>query len=186
MTITNNTIEAGGATRPATVKVWDPVVRVLHWSLVGYFTLAYATGEDLMQVHVIAGYTVAALLALRIVWGLIGPHQARFRNFVRPPRQVLSYLQDLARRDAPRHLGHNPAGAAMIVSVLLTLISTCATGIMMTTNAFGGAGWMEGLHEALANLAVGLVLLHVLGVLVTSLRHRENLVIAMITGRKRR
>lgn len=185
MTISSNTIEAGGATPPATVKVWDPFVRVFHWSLVTLFVVAYATGDEVERVHIAAGYAIAILLMLRVVWGVIGPRHARFHNFVRPPGEVLSYLRNAVRLAAPRHLGHNPAGAAMIVALLAVLAGTCATGVMMTTDGFWGARWVEGLHEALANLAIGLVALHVLGVLVSSFAHRENLVKAMVTGRKR-
>src|SRR4051794_22659770 len=97
MTMLRTTIEAGGVTRPATVKVWDPFVRVFHWSLAGYFILAYATGDEVERVHVVAGYTITALIALRVVWGLIGPHHARFRNFVRSPYEIASYLRDMVR-----------------------------------------------------------------------------------------
>ena len=184
-TTSNQTIEAGGVTPPAEVKVWDPVVRTFHWSLVALFALAYATGDEITRVHVATGYAIAALLALRIVWGFVGPRHARFSHFVRGPRETMSYLRDLARHAASRHLGHNPAGGAMIIALLVVLAGTCVTGYLMTTDAFWGTKWMEHVHEAFANLAIGLVAFHVVGVLVASLTHRENLVKAMITGRKR-
>lgn len=186
MSIVDNTIEAGGATPPATVKVWDPFVRLFHWSLVTLFLAAYLTGEDAGRVHITAGYTIAGLIALRIAWGFVGPRHARFSNFVRSPRAVLAYLRDVALRRAPRYLGHNPAGGAMIAGLLVMLLGTGATGYMMTTDAFWGAKWVEEIHEAFANLTVGLVVFHVLGVLFSSLMHGENLVKSMITGRKRR
>lgn len=186
MSIVTNTIEAGGATPPATVKVWDLFVRVFHWSLVFLFVLAYATGDELEKVHIAAGYAIGILLALRIVWGFVGPTHARFTNFIRSPREVLSYMRDVALFRAPRYLGHNPAGGAMIVALVTTLIATCVTGYMMTTDAYWGAKWVEEVHELLANATVGLVVLHVLGVVVTSFAHHENLVQAMVTGRKRR
>jgi cytochrome b len=185
MTIVTNTIEAGGATPPATVKVWDLFVRVFHWSLVTLFVIAYATGDELEKVHIAAGYAIATLLALRIVWGFVGPKHARFTRFVRSPRSVLSYMREAVLLRAPRYLGHNPAGGAMIVALIAALLATCVTGVMMTTDAYWGAKWVEEMHEALANVTVGLVALHVLGVLVTSFEHRENLVKAMVTGRKR-
>jgi cytochrome b len=186
MTIVNDTIEAGGATPPATVKVWDPFVRVFHWSLASLFVVAYATGDEIEQVHIAAGYTIAALIAVRIVWGFVGPHHARFASFVWSPRNVLGYLRDVALLRAPRYLGHNPAGGAMIIALLVALAGTCATGIMMTNDAFWGAKWVEEVHEIFANLAVGLIVVHVIGVIVASFEHRENLVTAMFTGRKRR
>lgn len=185
MTIVNHTIEAGGATPPATIKVWDLFVRVFHWSLATLFVVAYATGDEIEKVHIAAGYTIAALLALRIVWGFVGPQHARFTNFVRPPREVLAYIRDVALLRAPRYIGHNPAGGAMILALLVMLAGTCATGFMMTTDAFWGAKWIEDVHEVLANLTVGLIVLHVLGVLAASFEHGENLVKAMVTGRKR-
>lgn len=185
MAVVNEWTLAGGATPPATVAVWDRFVRVFHWSLVLLFVLAYATGDEVESVHIAAGYAIAGLLALRLVWGFVGPPHARFRNFVRPPGEVLAYLRDACRFRARRHLGHNPAGAAMILALLLALAGTVATGIMMTTDAFWGAQWVEDSHEFLANATVALIFLHVAGVLFASFQHRENLVAAMITGRKR-
>ena len=182
----NDTIEAGGVTPPATVKVWDPFVRVFHWSLATLLLLAYVTGDEMEQVHIAAGYTIAGLLALRIVWGFVGPAHARFSDFVRSPGAVLGYLRDVVLFRAPRYLGHNPAGGAMIIALLVMLVATSITGIMMTTDAFWGAKWIEEIHAAFANLTVGLIVFHVIGVLFSSFEHGENLVKSMITGRKRR
>ena len=185
MTTINDTIEAGAGAPPATVKVWNPFVRVFHWSLATLFLVSYVTGDELEQVHIISGYTIGGLVALRIVWGLVGPKHARFSNFVKSPRVVLDYLRDIVRFKAPRYVGHNPAGGAMIVALLLMLAGTGTTGFMLTTEAFHHVGWAKELHEVLANLTLGLVVLHVVGVLVASFEHKENLVKAMITGRKR-
>jgi cytochrome b len=185
MSAVNDTMQAGGAMPPATVKVWDPFVRVFHWSLATLFVVAYATADEIEGVHIAAGYAIAGLVAARMVWGLIGPRQARFSSFVRSPREVLAYLRDVALLRAPRYIGHNPAGGAMIVALLATLAGTCITGYMMTTDAYWGAKWVEEIHETLANLTIGLIVVHILGVLVASFEHRENLVKAMITGRKR-
>jgi cytochrome b len=185
MSVVNATIQVGGAMPPATVKVWDLFVRLFHWSLVGLFVLAYATGDEIERVHIAAGYAIAALLALRIAWGFVGPRHARFSSFVRSPGQVLAYLWDVLRFRAVRYIGHNPAGGAMILALMALLGGTCATGYMMTTDAYWGAKWVEEVHEALANVTVGLIALHVLGVIVASFEHRENLVRAMVTGSKR-
>jgi cytochrome b len=186
MSSVDNTVVAGGVTPPATIKVWDPLVRVFHWSLATLFLTAYLTGEDAGQVHIAAGYAIAGLIALRIVWGFVGPRHARFSNFVRPPQEVLAYLRDVALLRAPRYLGHNPAGGVMIVGLLVMLSGTAITGYMMTTDAFWGAKWVEEVHETVANLTVGLVVFHILGVLLSSFLHGENLVKSMITGRKPR
>lgn len=185
MSVSNETIGAGGATPPATIKVWDPFVRVFHWSLATLFLVAYATGDEIERVHIAAGCAIAGLVAARIVWGFIGPRHARFSSFVRPPREVFVYLRDVALLRAPRYIGHNPAGGAMIIALLAALIGTCITGYMMTTDAYWGAKWVEEVHETLANLMIGLVVVHILGVLVASFEHRENLIRSMVTGRKR-
>ncbi|MBR0857016.1 cytochrome b/b6 domain-containing protein [Bradyrhizobium liaoningense] len=185
MRTVSSTIGTGGAMPSATVKVWDPFVRIFHWSLVASFVIAYATGDEIERVHVAAGYAIAALLAARIAWGFVGPRHARFSNFVRPPREVLAYIRDVAMLRAPRYIGHNPAGGAMIVALLVALAGTCATGYMMTTDAYWGSKLVEHVHEFLANLTVGLVVAHVIGVLIASFEHRENLVASMISGRKR-
>ena len=186
MSTVDNTIGAGGVTPPAAIKVWDPLVRVFHWSLATLFVTAYLTGEDGGQVHIAAGYAIAGLIALRIGWGFVGPRHARFSSFVQSPREVLGYLRDVARLRAPRYLGHNPAGGAMIIALLVMLGGTGITGYMTTTDAFWGAKWVEEVHETFAALTVGLVVLHVLGVFLSSLLHGENLVKSMITGWKRR
>jgi cytochrome b len=186
MTSAHDTLTTvAGGSPPATVKVWDPFVRIFHWSLVTLFVVAYATGGEVEKVHIAAGYAIAGLLALRIVWGLIGPRHARFAEFVKSPREVFNYLRDMLSFPALRHLGHNPAGGLMIVVLIAMLLGTCATGYLMTTDAYWGSKVLEEVHEALANATVALVALHVLGVLIASFQHRENLVKAMVTGRKR-
>jgi cytochrome b len=97
---------------------------------------------------------------------------------------VLAYLRDVVLLRAPRYIGHNPAGGAMIVALFTALIVTSITGYMMTTDAFWGAKWVEEVHETVANLMIGLVVVHTLGVLVASFEQRENLVWSMVTGRK--
>jgi cytochrome b len=185
MSVVTATTRAGDETPPATVKVWDLFVRAFHWSLVSFFVIAYATGDKIERVHIAAGYAIAILLALRVAWGFVGPHHARFSSFVRPPREVLEYLRDVLRFRAPRYIGHNPAGGAMILALMALLAATCMTGYMMTTDSYWGAKWVEEVHAALANVTVGLIAFHVLGVIVASFEHRENLVRAMVTGRKR-
>jgi cytochrome b len=179
------TVGAGGATPPVTAKVWDPFVRVFHWSLVALFAIAFLTGDEVERVHVAAGYAIAGLLALRIIWGFVGPRHARFADFVRSPRVAIAYLRDAIAFRSHRYLGHNPAGGLMVLALIVMLIGTCSTGYLMTTDAYWGLKTMEHVHEAFANATIALVALHVIGVLATSLSHRENLIKAMITGRKR-
>lgn len=193
---------------PAKVRVWDPLVRIFHWGLVGAFAVAWLTAEEVQTVHELAGYTVAGLVAFRLVWGLVGGRYARFAQFVKGPRATLSYLGDVSQGKERRYLGHNPAGAAMIVALLMTLSGTAFTGWLMAepervamlpdaprivTSAWaddhGERGEADGplkeFHETLANLMLLLAGLHVGGVALASFRHRENLARAMVTGDKR-
>ncbi len=186
MSIVHETPIAGGALPSASVPVWDLFVRVFHWSLVGLFAVAYLSGEHAGRVHVLAGYTIAGLLALRIAWGCIGPRHARFSDFVRPPGVVVAHVRDAMLLRARRYLGHNPAGGLMVLALIAMLIATSVTGYLMMTDSGWGSETLEEVHGALANATVALIALHVLGVLATSFAHGENLVKAMISGRKRR
>jgi cytochrome b len=183
--------QAGGAAathaaaHPAEVRVWDPLVRIFHWSLVAAFATVWLSAEESGHIHRLAGYVVLGLVGFRLVWGVIGSRHARFADFVRGPGAVLRYVRQMRRGRPARHLGHNPAGGAMVVALLTLLAVISGTGTMLTTDTFWGVEWVEGLHAASANLALVLVPLHVLGVVISSLLERENLVLAMITGRKR-
>jgi cytochrome b len=165
------------------VKVWDIAVRLFHWSLVMSVTATYLLSEQ-RSLHRKLGYVVLGLIAFRLIWGLIGTHHARFANFIPGPRRLLSYLRDIALDREARHLGHNPAGAAMIVALLVTLTAIGATGYMMGMDRYFGQEWVEDAHELLVNGLIVLIVLHLIGVAVASLRHRENLVVAMVTGLK--
>lgn len=169
----------------ATVKVWDPMVRLFHWSLAGSFAVAWLTGDELMSVHEWAGYAAGSLVALRLVMGFFGSPYARFRQFIRSPGKTAAYAGDILRNREARYLGHNPAGAVMVIALLCSMAALALTGWMQTTYAYWGVDWVEESHELLANLLLVLVMLHIAGVLLASVRHHENLVRAMITGRKR-
>jgi len=168
-----------------TVRVWDVVVRVFHWSLVASFAVAWLTRHSSEDVHHLAGYAAAVLVVIRVIWGVIGSHYARFTQFTRTPRTVLNYLRDIITGREARYLGHNPAGGAMIVVLLVAMIATALTGWLMTTDQFWGVDWMARVHERIADLLLILVLVHLAGVVLASFRHRENLVTSMFTGRKR-
>lgn len=167
------------------IKVWDRFVRVFHWSVVGLFILAFATQDSFETVHQVAGYAIMVLVALRLVWGLIGPEHARFRSFLRSPRTVIAFLFDTARLRARRYIGHNPAGGLMVVALLAMLTLITVSGAMQTMDAFWGQKWVEELHEGAVFATLGLIGLHLVGVLIASIEHGENLVRAMFTGRKR-
>jgi len=168
----------------ARVLVWDAPVRVFHWLMVLSFAGAYLTAESerWRLVHVTLGYTMAALVLFRLVWGLIGTRHARFVSFVRGPAAVKRYLAALLRGKPEHYTGHNPAGALAIVALLGAALVVTAAG-WATYNELGGE-WLEEAHEVAANAMLALVGVHIGGVVVSSLLHKENLVGAMISGRK--
>jgi cytochrome b len=204
-------------TREIWVRVWDPFVRYGHWALVATFAAAYLSAEEENggpnAIHVWSGYAVGTIVAIRLLWGLVGTRHARFRDFAYGPISAFRYLSNLLHGQAQRYLGHSPAGAAMVYALLIALSGTVATGVIAFGDSGKGplanAGYVatapavtagdekdgEGgdgrespigeLHGALANITLGLVILHILGVGLASVVHRENLVAAMITGRKR-
>jgi cytochrome b len=167
------------------VTVWDPLVRVFHWVLAGSIATAWFTSGHPKGLHQWAGYIAGAMIAIRLAWGFLGPRHSRFVNFVRHPRTVLRYLGDMWQGKERRHLGHNPAGGAMIVTLLGAVAAQVTLGWLQTTDIFWGVHWLEELHSALAKVILVLIGLHLIGVLVASIRHRENLAVAMITGVKR-
>jgi len=168
-----------------TVKVWDPFVRLFHWSLVISFAVAWFTAEKWDDLHEWAGYAAAALVAFRILWGVTGPRYARFKQFVRSPRTVFNYTRASIRGDEPRYLGHNPAGAVMIVGLILAMAGTALTGWLLTLKIQGYQWKLEQAHYYLSDLMLIMVVIHLAGVIFASLRHKENLVRSMIDGRKR-
>lgn len=172
------------STTSTSVRVWDAPVRVFHWLLVLCFAGAFLTSESerWQLLHITLGYTMAGLIAFRLLWGLVGTRYARFAQFVRGPGAVLRYLQALRSPRPEHHLGHNPAGAWAIVLILLAGSVLTASG-WATYNDLGGE-WLEELHEVLGNGMLLLVGVHIAGVVVSSRLHRDNLVRAMLTGRK--
>ncbi len=168
-----------------TMLVWDAPVRVFHWLLVLCFAGAWLTAdsERWRLAHITLGYTSAALVGFRLLWGLVGTRYARFASFVRGPRAAWAYLRSLPGTRPRQYVGHNPAGALAIVALLGLVLATSALGWAVEAD-FGG-DWFAELHEGAASLMLGIAALHVLGVAIGSLIHRENLVRAMIDGRKR-
>lgn len=215
-----------------TVKVWDPLIRIGHWTLVAAFFTAYLTEDDFLDAHVWAGYTVGSYLLFRILWGFIGTKHARFGNFIYSPVKVIGYLRNLIALRPQHYIGHNPAGGAMVLSLLLCLTLTTVTGLKVYAEEENKGPlaandlptqrletiiipiseaqaeveededaneenerakkseknereevWEES-HEFFANLTLLLVLVHIAGVVVSGRIDRENLVKAMITGKK--
>ena len=184
-------------TESGNIPVWDPVVRIFHWTLALSFLVAWITEDELMTPHVWAGYLITALITIRIVWGFIGTPHARFRDFVYSPAVIRSYIRKMLSRSEPRYLGHNPAGGVMVTLLILSLLITVISGIALYGNtdlagpmagifqAERSADILEEIHEFFANFALILAMLHVAGVVWSSRMHGENLVKAMLTGFKR-
>jgi len=181
---------------PSTVKAWDPLVRVFHWSLVFFFFLAFVTEDDWMSVHVWAGYAVSMLIGFRLFWGLVGTRTARFVTFVKSPKVVMRHLRDMLSLKPPHYLGHNPVAAVMVVALLVSIVLVAFSGMVLIAGEGEGplAGTlfaslsgdaMEEIHEFLADFTLLLVFAHVAGVVVSSFLEGENLVRSMITGRKK-
>lgn len=168
----------------SSVKVWDALVRLAHRSLVATVTAAWLTRHSDTVWHAWLGYVALAIVVIRIVWGFVGTPYARFTNFVRRPTITLQYTRAVVAHSEPRFVGHNPMGAWMIVALLATVTLLGVTGWLGTTDAYWGVAWVGESHEALSNLLLGLIGLHVAGVVFSSWRHQENLARAMITGRK--
>lgn len=217
--------------------VWDPFIRVFHWSLVVAFITAYLTGDEENMIHVYAGYYILGAVTIRILWGLVGTQHARFKDFIYSPVEVISYLKGFITGDSKKYTGHNPAGGLMVIMMLVSLIMTGLSGLKvyglegygpladsMNIEVISSAMasderehdfdhkykqerdddeqshknqrhdeheeddeaeelWEE-IHEFFADLTVLLVFLHIAGVILSSLRHHENLIKAMFTGYK--
>jgi cytochrome b len=182
-----------------TTKVWDPFVRIFHWGLVFAFIIAYLTEEDFLSIHTLAGYVVLGLLSLRLVWGFIGPRYARFSDFTYSIASIRNFLKDTLSFRARRYLGHNPAGGAMILLLITSLLLTSFTGLaiyaiaeqagplagILTNSSEFMEDALEETHEFFANFTLFLVFIHIAGVIIESLLHRENLARSMVTGYKR-
>jgi cytochrome b len=164
-------------------RVWDPLVRVFHWSLVAAFAAAWY-GRSESAIHETAGMIVLALIIIRAAWGITGTGSARFETFIKGPVAVIAYVWAIIRGKPAHYIGHNPAGAAMIGLMLLALFATAASGILMTTTAFWGGAVIEKVHGTAANLMLLLIAGHLAGIAAASVQHRENLPLAMIRGRK--
>ena len=168
-----------------TIRVWDWLVRVCHWSLVAGVAAAWFTREGVGKWHEYIGYAVLGIVCLRLCWGVAGSKYARFKQFIYPPGYTLVYGRDILHGKHRRYIGHNPLGGWMIAALLLALVGVCFTGWLYTTDAFWGVEWVEELHEALANVLLVLAALHIGGVVFTSFFEKENLVASMLHGKKR-
>lgn len=163
------------------VKVWDAFVRVFHWALVAAFSIAYLVAEPLLA-HIVAGGAVGTLVLARIVWGFLDTGHARFTDFVYSPVTVFRYVRDLLRfREHARYVGHSPGGGYVIVGMLLLLLATVVSGAVAMFWMPAARVW----HDIIADVTLGLICVHVVGVLLRSFVYRQDLIGAQFTGHKR-
>jgi cytochrome b len=166
--------------------IWDLPTRVFHWLLTAGFIAAASLallndGKDaLFPYHAIIGLALALMVALRIIWGLIGTRYARFASFAFAPRAVTTYLKEAFTGGGTRHLGHNPGSAYAIFAMLVLVAGITITGIMLGR----GNGSIKDVHEVLAYAMMAAVGVHVLGVIFHTVRHRENIILSMFSGKK--
>lgn len=197
------------------VKVWGRTIRIFHWSLVLFFTIAYLSGDDADTLHEYSGYIIIVLLAFRMVWGFIGTPTARFRSFIYSPAETRRYARAFITRHPIHYKGHNPFGSLMIFALLIFIGLTCWTGLEVyalegrgplaqegnfliakvyadsdgqgvAPGREGDHDFWEGLHEFFANFTVFLIILHIVGAVAASIVHGENLIKAMVTGKLER
>jgi cytochrome b len=178
------------AGHPQTVKVWSLVARSLHWLLAAAVITAWVSGHRpdgrwFDAIHHTAGYVAGAVVLARLIWGWCGQRHERFAQFVRGPRATLAYARQVRQGTEPRHIGHNPLGACMVLALLACTAALALTGFLYTTEWLWGYAWLASLHAALGWLIAALLAGHLSGVALASWRHRDNLVAAMLTGRKR-
>lgn len=178
---TSTTAASPGATK---VLVWDLPTRLFHWSLAICFAGAWLTSDSERQqlLHLLFGYSLFGLIGFRIVWGFIGSRYARFGSFFKGPGATLRYLGSMAKRQPEHHVGHNPAGAVAVWLLLALGLAVAITGWQMVAGGAGEA--LEDIHEALATAMLVVVGMHIVGAIVSSVLHRENLPRAMVTGYK--
>lgn len=166
------------------ILVWDIPTRIGHWLLVIAFILSFLTGDSEEQrlLHVAAGYAMGGILVFRILWGIAGTRYARFASFLFSPRDVVAYLGGLLKGKPSHWLGHNPAGSYAIYTLISLGLATVASGFAVYAEI--GGEWVEEAHDVLSHTMLGMVVFHVLGVVVGSWAHRENLVRSMLDGHK--
>jgi len=168
----------------APIRVWDAAVRLTHWSVAALvlWDLVESSGGPL---HRTLGYTAAGLVLFRLFWGIVGSRPARFSTWMPSPANVFTYTKALLAGRAPRYLSHTPLGALMMVALWALILALAATGWISRLDSLWGEDWPLDLHGLLAHTLLVLVIIHVIAALAMSAVHRENLIAAMLTARKR-
>lgn len=181
------------------VRVWDLFIRIFHWTLVFSFATAFISGElGVAGIHVMVGYLLCALWVSRVYWGFKGSEYARFRSFFFSVAETREYVRGMLNGHPKHYFGHNPAGALMVFALLALLLLILVSGLLtlgtidyegpflfIANSVSDEASYaFKGIHEFLPIVGLALVVLHILGVAAGSYQHKENLVRAMLTGKK--
>lgn len=182
-------------TREPIIQVWDWAVRIGHWLMVLFFAIIYLRYRK-FPIHAYAGYLMLVLVAFRILWGIVGSKAAKFSTFWFSPAQVISYSRQALHGHAGYYASHNPMGSWMVYTLLSMMLINGILGLMLYSSGqqlgpFGALvpeDWedlLKGLHMGLGHITAAFVALHIVGVLWAARVHRENYVLAMLTGHKR-
>jgi cytochrome b len=173
-----------GRARARDITVWDPLVRLIHWSLALTILLNGTVIEEESTTHEWIGYIALGLVAVRLLWALIGPKHARFSAFPPSPSRTVHHIRAILTGDRSIHMSHNPLGALMVYNIWLSVMGIGVTGYMMITPTFFGVGWVEEAHETIFAWLIFSIVLHVAGVAFESWRSGVNLARSMVDGRK--
>ena len=167
-----------------TILVWDIPTRIFHWLLVISFAGAWMSSESerLQMIHYAFGYSACALVLFRLIWGFIGTRYARFSQFIKGPKQILSHFKNALGGHQHATVGHNPAGGLVMVALMLIILLIGLTGYLSVKEFLGD--FMSEAHDAIASLALALVIVHIAAAVIMSLLQKENLVRAMVNGKK--
>jgi cytochrome b len=160
--------------------VWDLPTRIFHWALVVSFIFVQGSAEWFQTAHSFFGYTILGLISFRILWGLIGPKEARLKTLIPTQASLELHFSQLKQLRFHPHSGHNPLGGMMALALLSTLTLSAVTGHVVQTEWFWGREWVEEIHEVLAQLSLILVGVHLLAILIMSGLSGQNLAKRMV------
>jgi len=192
---------------------WDPVVKLTHWTVVAAVLANGLLTEAGSAPHLWVGYGLAATLGLRLIWGVIGPAEARFSAFPPSPGRALAHVRETIAGGRSWHASHNPLGALMVYAIWTVLAAIVVTGVLMVSapravdraavapagaaatldrdgdeleegGEEGEEGPLTEIHEAAVNLLYGLIVLHIAGVLFETRRNGRRVILAMLPGRR--
>ncbi|KJK08256.1 cytochrome b/b6 domain-containing protein [Pseudomonas sp. 5] len=170
-----------------TLRLWDPLLRFCHWSLVLAFVSCYFFTEEGDGWHRWLGYYAVAIVLIRTVWGFVGTPAARWRDFWPTPARLKWHLRALFSGEDYHRLGHSPLGALVMVLMLALMLGLGISGFLMEEiDYFWGEDGPRDIHEYMANALLALVCVHITAAVFESLRLKENLPLSMITGRRRK